>query len=278
VISLPRSLRILIVTATLPALLAGQQPSLVLHYSIPLMDFGFIGDTMSGVTFVASPSITTAQARDSTSIAILELDPDSLVEWLASVDIDSQVANPTGASADIRWGPALRRTRGPGGIAIGQRMANEGKTPPYQVMIVDSTHNWRVDLTKDQLMGLLKLFHEVAVVSRLAKTDITNCDLVYRYCPPGAPSVAPISCKHAKSPKEIPAGRFTIGVVVDSTGRPDAHTLVVVLVSDPRVESVARDWMEGCKYQPAIKEGHPVAAVFRASLSWKQTVEIRGLH
>jgi len=279
-VSVSRSMCSVVGSAVLTSLLAAQQPVLVRHYSVPLMDFGFVADTVSGVTFVASPSFTTAQARDSTPIAILELHPDSLTPWLDSVDTDGQVTGQTESSSDIRWGPALRRMTGPGGIAIGERLTTGGNARQYQIMIVDSTHNWRVDLTRDQLVLLVKSFREVAVASRVTKTDIRNCDLVYRYCPPGTPSPVPISCKRAPAAKETPEGRFTIGVVVDSTGQVQLSTLVVVLVSDPRIEAVARQWVEGCKYQPAMKEGYPVAAVLHASLHWKQTTEIkiRGPH
>jgi hypothetical protein len=75
----------------------------------------------------------------------------------------------------------------------------------------------------------------------------------------------------------VPSGRRT-GVVVDlrvevrvgADGKPDMQTLTVTGLGASENRDVAAEWLQESRFQPALKDGQPVAGTF------KTRVQLRG--
>ena len=66
--------------------------------------------------------------------------------------------------------------------------------------------------------------------------------------------------------------RYRLEVMVDSLGRPDMSTYRITGVGYERNSEAIRSWAAGLRFRPAVRDGHPVAALFTSDTKLESRV------
>ncbi len=232
-----------------------QQPVLVRHYPVRLMDIGVLADTVRGVSIVAAPSLRSAPGT-STRITWLRLHPDSLLQWLDVAPAYTGAAARPGEGDGVRWAPALKALIGAGGMSIGRKIRGGRTTDEAYLIIADSAYSWRLELSPSEADGLLRLLLEAASLSRVAPPLGDAAISAGAVCEKPDTPVYP---EHQPAPRATGVrGRVAVQYVVSAAGQPEMKTFVAVLATHGSLTTAAQAAIAKSRFRPAVLQGTPV--------------------
>jgi hypothetical protein len=254
--------------ALLPCSSFAQQPVLVLNCPLRQVHLGLVADSIRGVTLIAAPSPLSSQDPDSFPVTSLRFHPDSLGPWLELVHASLQASTLAFEPDGIRWAPTLRALGGRGAISIGRPIRHEQLGDQRQLLIVDGGRQWNLELSAEETGRLMSQLREVASAARLAP-DEGESPRGYRYPDEVEKLPRVTSQPPLRGTNPSIKGQVLLQFVVDSAGRPDPGTLVVLMATNPRLEDTAKSFVTGWRFQPAVSRGRAVPILVEQMLAWR---------
>jgi hypothetical protein len=237
---------------------ARQQPA-IFHLPVALADLSVVADTLSGLSVILQPSVTTRQQKE--GYVWIRFHPDSAVEWVNSAFAAIRTAVAGDQAEGIQWSRSLVPLNRRGAITLGRSRKKGNLQKTHWLAISDSATGWRLELTGAQADSLLRLLFLAGTRSGID----TSSSAPLADSPPEVP--VRIVKQAELSPREM-GGRVLAQWVVGADGLMEPGSFLAILASDPDLISEALETVRRSRFLPAERGGKPVRQLVEQVFSW----------